>query len=80
MSTVMEELIFREIETQKLAKKHVAILSKCDRLVNHYRQYCPEVSAVRLFRDDYKNLAETLEKAGQKIEERTYHGYRLLPE
>jgi len=74
------DLIMREINTQKLPKKAVKVLEKCIPLINHYRQVSSPTREIRLYREDYRELAEAAKKTGQNLTDTNYHGYRIVSE
>ena len=71
----MTDLIRREIETNKLPKKVINILDKCDRLINFYNQAGSLVTEIALYEKDFKSLDEALKKEKQGIADHVYRGY-----
>lgn len=75
--TEQPDIYYKSIGEGGLPKKAIAILRECDRVIRHYNELARKPESVALFPDDFRYLAEQLEKTDQNINQTTYRGYRL---
>ena len=71
------QIIPRSLNEKDLPKKAIAILRKCDRLINFNISSRNESRSISLFRQDKTYLKECLSKTKQDINNVTYKGFFL---